>query len=169
MKNLILVFANAICLFVLACLATVLITTAGGCTKQASDGSQLAPEKMTGTQFTAKYGITLPFLDYNDGSTTARGKKKASDVSLSVFTDLTLTESLGVLTTSLSPDAEWGGVQKFFTIDTTNNGVSVCNWNWSYVMAPTSQTCTSNGSGSYRSWTSDKLTYDIHLSPFLEQ
>ena len=126
-----------------------------------------APEKMNGLQLKSKYGIELSSLDYTNG-TLARGKKvKADAVTLSVFTDLVLTESAGVFTTTISPNAEWGGVQKFFTIDTTNNGVSVCNWNWSYVPAPATMTCNSNGTGSYRSWTSDKITYDVHLSPFV--
>lgn len=143
----------------------ILMLTIASCKRQAE--KQPAP-KINGIEFAKKYGFELPFLDYSSGSSVARGKKaKAEAVALSVFSDLTLTESGGVLTTSISPDAEWGGVQKFFTIDTTNNGVSVCNWNWSYVTAPSSQTCTSNGAGSYRSWTSDKVTYDIHLSPFL--
>lgn len=124
-------------------------------------------EKLNGLQFKAKFGIEHPGLDYSSGE-LARGKKaKADAVVLSVFTDLTLTQSGGVFTTTLSPNAEWGGVQKFFTIDTTNNGVSVCNWNWSNTTAPATQTCNNTGTGSYRSWTSDKVTYDVHLSPFV--
>lgn len=143
-----------------------------GCTRQAS--KKLA-KKMTAEELKAKYGIVLSDFEYEGDETAtapnngkANGKKqKANAVTLSVFTDLTLTESIGVLTTTLSPNAEWGGVQKFFTIDTTNNGVSVCNWNWSGVTAPASKTCNTNGTGSYRSWTSDKVTYDVHLSVFL--
>lgn len=137
------------------------------CTRQAKDN--FAPKKMNGIEFKAKFGFEHPALDYSNSSEVSRGKKaKAEAVTLAVwFNDLTLTNNAGVLTTSISPDAEWGGVQKFFTIDTTNNGVSVCNWNWSYSTAPSSQTCQSNGAGSYRSWTSDKVTYDIHVSSFL--
>lgn len=131
--------------------------------KQASDQLASKKETLSAMEVKQRYGIELPVFDYTG---TARGKKSAATL-LTVTTDLTLTESAGVLTTSISPNAEWGGVQKFFTIDTTNNGVSVCNWNWSNVTAPASQTCQSNGTGSYRSWTSDKVTYDVHLSAFL--
>lgn len=143
----------------------MLVITLASCTKQASDKSQLAPERMTLAEVREKLKIELPDVDY-DG--TARGRKQSASLSVNVwFNDLSLSNSAGVLTTSISPDAEWGGVQKFFTIDTTNNGVSVCNWNWSGTTAPSSQTCQSNGPGSYRSWTSDKVTYDIHVSSFL--
>lgn len=150
-------------LLVFACVLLV----ATSCNKQASN--QLASEKMTGAEFTARYGIELPFLDYSHDAGVARNNKpKANAVTLVVWTgDLILTESESVLTTTLSANAEWGGVQKFFTVDATNNGVSVCNWNWSYTTAPATQTCNYTGAGSYRSWTSDKVTYDIHVSSFL--
>ena len=148
---------------VIVCIVTLLIVAS--CGKQAGKSSA---KKMNGVEFTKKYGIVLPSLDYTDGQ-LARGKKaKADAVLLSVFTDLTLTESGGVLTTTLSPDAEWGGVQKWVVVDTTNNAVSLCNWNWSYTAAPTTITCNGAVSGfQYRSWTSDKVTYDVHLSAFL--
>lgn len=154
MKNLILVFAVIAALVIASC-----------SNKQAS--KELASTKMTATELKAKYGIEIPSLDYGSAP-LARGKKAKADlVTLSVFNDLILTESAGVLSTTISPNAEWGGVQNFQTIDTTNNGVSVCNWNWSYTAAPATQTCNVAGTGSYRSWTSDKVTYDVHLSAFL--
>jgi len=153
MKNIIVLAVIAITLF--------------SCTRQAEQ--QSAPtEKMNGIQFKAKYGFDHPGLDYSNSSEVARGKKpKANGVAFAVFTDLVLSESAGVLTTTISPDAEWGGVQNFFTIDTTNNGVSQCNWNWSNTTAPASMNCAVGAAGNYRSWTSDKVTYDVHLSVFL--
>lgn len=141
----------------------------------ASCSKTVETKPINGIEFAKKYGFELSFLDYGNSSEVARGKKaKAESVALSVSFDLTLEDiGGGVFETSISPNAEWGGVQKFFTIDTTNNGVSVCNWNWSYVPAPPSKTCGSNGAGSYRSWTSDKASsataYDVHLSPFVTQ
>lgn len=154
MKKILLVFA-AVIMF-------------ASCTKQVEKPAD-EPVKMSAIELKAKHGIELPFLDYSNSDVLARGRKaKAETITLAVwFNDLTLTESAGVLTTSVSTNAEWGGMQKFFTIDATNNGVSVCNWNWSYVAAPTSITCNANGAGNYRSWTSDKVTYDIHVSAFL--
>jgi hypothetical protein len=150
MKNLILVFAA--------------IITLAACNKQAS--KKPAPkETMTAEQLKAKLGIQLEGIDY--GNERGRSNKpKANAVTLAVwFNDLTLSNSAGTLTTTISPNAEWGGVQKFFTIDTTNNGVSVCNWY--FITAPATMTCNSNGPGSYRSWTSDRTTYDVHVSSFL--
>jgi uncharacterized lipoprotein NlpE involved in copper resistance len=165
MKQLITVFA-------------VIAITLFGCDKQASN--QLAKEEMTATELKEKHGIVLPFVDYgvttssaidlSKGGETSRSKKpKANAVVLVVwFNDLTLTESGGVLTTTLSPNAEWAGVQKWITVDTTNNAVSLCNWNWSNSTAPATITCNGAVTGfQYRSWTSDKVTYDVHVSPFL--
>jgi hypothetical protein len=145
-------------------LGLVALITLASCTRQASNQSALK-ETMTAEQLKAKLGIQLEGLDY--GNENARSnKKKANAVTLTVwFNDLTLTNNAGTLITTTSPNAEWGGVQKFFTIDTTNNGVSVCNWY--FITAPATVNCSSNGPGSYRSWTSDRTTYDVHVSSFL--
>jgi len=74
--------------------------------------------------------------------------------------DLILTESNGVFTTTISPNAEWGGVQRFEK--GMKGGVSVCNWYWPNN-PPSVKTCNNLGSGIYRSWTSDKNGV-IHLS-----
>jgi len=97
-------------------------------------------------------------------STVARGKKSEL---IQETTDLTLTLSGSTFTTTISPNAEWGGVQKFVTMSTNTGAVSVCNWNWSGVQAPASKTCSSSGAGFYRSWTSDK-NYDVHLSNVIQ-
>ena len=97
-------------------------------------------------------------------STEARGKKSEL---IQETTDLTLTLSGSTFTTTISPNAEWGGVQKFVTMSTNTGAVSVCNWNWSGVQAPASKTCSSSGAGFYRSWTSDK-NYDVHLSNVIQ-
>lgn len=152
MKNLIAVFV-------------VIATMFASCTKQAS--KELASEKMNGVEFTKKYGIELPYLDYTTSNIVARGKKqKAEAVTFSVLADLQLTESGSVLTTTISPDAEWGGVQRFVDMTTNDGAVSVCNWNWSYTQAPATMNCNSNGTGIYRGWTSDH-NYDVHLSNLL--
>ena len=82
-------------------------------------------------------------------------------------TDLTLTLSGTTFTTTISPNAEWGGVQKFVTMSSNNGATSECNWNWTGVQAPSSKTCSSSGPGFYRSWTSDK-NYDVHLSNVIQ-
>jgi len=93
-----------------------------------------------------------------------KGKKAEALIEVA---DLVLTFDGSTFTTTISPNAEWGGVQKFVTMSTVEGAVSVCNWNWSGVQAPASKTCSSLGSGFYRSWTSDKVTYDVHLSNWI--
>ncbi len=97
-------------------------------------------------------------------SETARSKKEAT---LQETTDLTLTLSGTTFTTTISPDAEWGGIQKFVTMSSNDGATSECNWNWSGVQAPSSKTCSSSGPGFYRSWTTDK-NYDVHLSNVIQ-
>ena len=92
---------------------------------------------------------------------TKRGRGHSQQAELSVTSDLVLTESNGVLTLTISPNAQWAGVQKFVDMSTNDGAVSVCNWN--YTTAPTLATCTISGSGFYRGWTSD-FNYDVHLS-----
>lgn len=156
MKQLLLVLIAAVTIVAMSC--------------SKASKTTLAPKKMNGIEFTKKYKFELPFLDYSTGSAVARGKKaKADAVSLSVFNDLTITNLGGdVVETTLSPNAEWAGVQKWITVDTSNNATSLCNWNWSNSTAPATIQCIGAVTGfSYRSWSSDKVTYDVHLSAFL--
>jgi hypothetical protein len=95
-------------------------------------------------------------------------KGKSAKETILTVGDLSLTISGTTFTTTISPNAEWGGVQKFVTMSTNDGATSECNWNWSGVQAPTSQTCSSSGTGFYRSWTSDKVTRDIHLSNVIQ-
>lgn len=150
MKQLLLVFA-------------VLLTLAS-CDKQASN--QLAKEEMNAEELKARYGIVFDDLSY--GQEAARNNKpKANAVVVVVwFNDLTLTESGGVLTTSISPNAVWAGVQKFVDTTTVEGAVSVCNWNYWFAASDGSETCNTTGTGFYRSWTSD-ANYDVHISSFL--
>ncbi len=101
------------------------------------------------------------------GNKSEVSRSKKAEVALQETTDLTLTLSGSTFTTTISPNAEWGGVQKFVTISTNDGATSECNWNWSGVQAPASKTCSSSGAGFYRSWTSDK-NYDVHLSNVIQ-
>lgn len=92
-----------------------------------------------------------------------RGHNQQSEA-LSITSDLVLTESNRVLTLTISPNAQWAGVQKFTSMTTNDGAVSVCNWY--YTTAPTLATCTVSGSGFYRGWTSD-FNYDVHLSNWI--
>jgi len=97
-------------------------------------------------------------------SETSRSKKAEL---VQETNDLTLTLSGTTFTTTISPNAEWGGVQKFVTMSTNTGATSECNWNWSGVQAPSFKTCSSSGAGFYRSWTTDK-NYDVHLSNVIQ-
>lgn len=118
-------------------------------------------EKITALELKIKYGIEIPGIDYNESS-VARGKKKASTVIVSVIQDLIIS---GSVTCTVSPNAEWGGIQKFLALPLSNDGaISYCNFNWSNTAAPSVMDCPTTISGIYRGWTSDKITYDVHLS-----
>src|SRR5688572_8710015 len=115
-------------------------------------------EELTAEELKTKYGIVIPDLEYEGEEipTSQRGgKKKANSVVVVVwFNDLTLTESGGIFTTTISPNAQWAGVQKYIDPTTSDGAVSVCNWNYSVPTGGT-KTCQSTGPGHYRSWTSD--------------
>lgn len=119
-------------------------------------------EKMNGIEFTAKYKLELPYLDYSNGTARVAGKKaKASEVTFTVTEDLILSGSVSCAT---SPNAEWGGIQKFLALPLSNDGaVSYCNFNWSYTIPAPSMNCPTSTSGVYRGWTSDH-DYSVHLS-----
>lgn len=145
-------------------LVLIVALTMFSCSKQASP--KLAP--INGVEFTAKYGFELPFLDYGHGEMTRsdKARPKANQVQLSVTEDLVISGSISCTT---SPDAEWGGIQKFLAIPLAMDGaVSYCNFNWSYSIAPAFMDCPTTTPGVYRGWTSDKPTsatpYDVHLS-----
>jgi|SRR5688572_14088993 len=124
-------------------------------------------KQINAEELKAKYGIVLPELEYegDEIATSNKGgaKKKANAVLVVVwFTDLSLTNSGGILTSTLSENAQWAGVQKFLDTTSTVGASSVCNWY--YIDAPEiSEPCQSTGSGNYRSWTSD-FDYNIHIS-----
>jgi len=139
------------------------------CDKQAS--KELASEEMNAEELKSKYGIVLPDVSYGEDITAAAGSKgnkpKANAVVVVVwFNDLTLTESGGVLTTTISENAQWAGVQKFVDTTTVDGAVSVCNWYFAEPPGAITKTCGTIGTGFYRSWTSD-FDYNIHVSSFL--
>lgn len=137
-----------------------------GCNKQASN--KLAT--MDGFEFTAKYKIRLPYLDYGDEPAVGRSngnskaKPKADEVALTVTVDLALSHVAGTLYHSTtSVNAEWAAFQNL------TDTVAYCPQNWSNVAAPSGMDCNVVVSGiTLRTFTSDKGTsgtaYDIHLS-----
>ena len=126
-------------------------------------------QKINAEELKAKYGIVLPELEYDGDeiATSNKGgaKKKANTVLVVVVNDLTISESGGVITTTISPNAQWAGVQDFVDTTTNEGAISVCNW---YYATPTggTKTCQTDGLGNFRSWTSD-FDYNIHISNWI--
>lgn len=125
-----------------------------------------APEKMSAEALKVMTGIEIPGIDYSNGSDAARGKPKANAVIVSVSTDLTIAEAGGIVTGSVSANAQWAGIQKF--IDPNSNDGAVAMWEAqrNYSTPPGSGATTSchvDGAGYYRVWSSD-FDYNIHLS-----
>lgn len=138
--------------------AAVVIFTA--CTKKVKETS--APQAMTIAELKAKYKIDLVAeweKQFSNGvARSGKPKPKAEQV-ITVSEDLVLS---GSVSCTVSPDAEWGGIQKFLAIPLSVDGaVSYCNFYW--WSAPTEMNCPTTSSGVYRGWTSDH-DYNVHLS-----
>src|SRR5688572_10598374 len=91
-------------------------------------------KQINAEELKAKYGIVLPELEYEgeEIATSNKGgaKKKANTVLVVVVNDLSISESGGVITTTISPNAQWAGIQDFADTTTNEGAVSVCNWNY---------------------------------------
>lgn len=123
------------------------------CTKQAE---QPTAQTMSALELKARYQITLPGLDYTD-NTAARGKKASAQTVVVWFDDLVLS---GSVTCTVSPNAQWGAIQKFLAQPLSNDGaVSYCN----FYLPVSEMNCPTTASGVYRGWTSD-FDYNVHIS-----
>lgn len=108
------------------------------------------------------------------GRTTA--KKVKPNAALTTVFDLSLTGTPASLTYTTSTDAYVGGVTRFPTAaggGLSNDGAVGlwdCGKRWDDPLsAPPSVTCMDNnpavpGESNYRAFTSDKVTFDVHLS-----
>lgn len=82
------------------------------------------------------------------------------------LTDLFLTVVDGRVTSTVSPEAQWAGIQKFVSMSTNDGAIGVWEAERFYQTAPgegTTTSCADQGTGYYRGWSSD-FDYDIHLS-----
>jgi len=96
-------------------------------------------------------------------------KTKGPKASFSSAEDLTLTASEDglVVTTTISPEAQWAGIQK--ASDSNGTGLTSVG-NWSFNQLPGSgvtRSVTVTEPGYYRGWSSD-FDCDIHFSAFVE-
>jgi hypothetical protein len=96
------------------------------------------------------------------------GKGKPIQAPPTTSTDLTLTQSGDTLTTTISPNAQWAGIQKFVDQNSNDGAISVGNWNFN---APpgvgTTKSVQTQGTGYYRGWSSDFYSYNVHLSNWI--
>lgn len=97
----------------------------------------------------------------------AKGKKTLA-APPTTATDLNLSLVEGVLVLDINPEAEWSGIQKFIDPAINDGAVSILNKNYSGVTPPVKEVALIQGSGYYRGWTSDKVTYDVHLSNVIQ-
>ena len=137
-------------------IAALIAITLFSCTKE--------NKSMSAEELKAKYNIVLPELQYEGEeiavSPNRGGKKKASEQVVVVWeNDLILS---GGVTCTVSPNAEWGGIQRFNSIPLNVDGAtSPCNYYW--PSNPTTMNCPVTASGVYRGFTSDH-DYNIHIS-----
>lgn len=95
-------------------------------------------------------------------------KGKGPKANPATLSDLVLTiNSDGTVTTTVSAEAQWSGIQKFLDPTSNDGAISVGNWNYnSFPGVSHTETTQLQGSGYYRGWSSD-FDYDIHLSEFV--
>lgn len=143
---------KSVILFILMFAYSVLISFS--CTKQAEQKS--APQTMSALELKARFGISLPGLDYSDNS-VARGKKASAQTVVVWFDDLILS---GSVICTVSPNAQWGAIQKFLAEPLSNDGATVlCN----FYLPVSEMNCPTTAPGVYRGWTSD-FDYNVHIS-----
>ena len=97
---------------------------------------------------------------------TKGGGGKGPKPQPATLSDLVLTIVDGVVTSTVSPDAQWASIQKFVDMSTSEGAVGIWEAQRYYDTAPgpgATTSCPVQGTGYYRGWTSD-FDYDIHLS-----
>lgn len=109
------------------------------------------------------------FINNKSNTMSKAQKGKGPKAVPSTLSDLVLTVNDGNIVGTISPDAQWAGIQKF--VDPATNDGAVAIWeaqrNFSSPPGPGQTTsCPSQGTGYYRVWSSD-FDYDVHLSDFV--
>lgn len=99
----------------------------------------------------------------------SNGKGKGGKTLLApqLLTDLVLSLDGNVLTTTVSPNAVWSGIQKFVDPTTNDGAKSIGNWNYWSNPTDGDESVSADGPGHYRGWSSD-ANYDIHYSNWIE-
>lgn len=94
----------------------------------------------------------------------AKAKKVKDPPASAADLSLTLSADGKTLTTTISPNAQWSGIQKFVDPNSNDGASSIGNW---YYASPPGTGKTESvavaGTGYYRGWSSD-VNYTVHLS-----
>ena len=96
-------------------------------------------------------------------SSRSKGKK----VLLSTESDLVLTLEGTTFTTTVSPNADFSGIQKFVTMGTADGAVSLGNWNYWWGGNDGTESVQAQGSGFYRGLSSDE-DGTVHVSNVIQ-
>ncbi len=87
--------------------------------------------------------------------TMAKGKGKGHQVTTAETSDLVLALNGNTLETTISPNAEFAGIQKFVEQGNMDGVTSMGNWNYWWAPSDGTETVQAQGSGHYRSWSND--------------
>jgi len=98
----------------------------------------------------------------------AKAQRKQNTVVPVTSSDLTLTESGGVLTCNLPDDTQWAGIDNFpsQTSNAGASGIFEAERNYTTVASGKETHCNVQGSGNYRVWSED-FNNNIHLSNWI--
>lgn len=100
----------------------------------------------------------------------AKGKTIAAPTTSADLT-ITLSEDGTRLTGTVSPNAQWAGIQKFVDPASNDGAIGIHESNRNYTTPPgegVTTECAVQGTGYYRVFSSDfPPTYNVHVSEFL--
>lgn len=133
--------------------------------------------KITAQELKDKYAIVFPDLQYEgdeEPTTPTNGKpaakkRSAATVEVEVVYDLSAEIVGGNLIGSVSPDAYTAGGQKFVDTTTVDGATGLWACGKYYYTPPgagTTTSCPTEGTGYYRVYSADFVTYKVHLSYF---
>lgn len=146
-----------------------------GCNpKEDKPTSKVEKKEMSYQQLAKEIGGENAFNVFDSSGRTesdpvARGGRRVKPGAVIVvwLNDIVLSGSSSELTYTTSPDAYIGGVTRFVTMSSNDGAMGIwsCNRRWDFVTPDPSVTCSDpGGSGFYRAFTADKVTYNVHIS-----
>jgi hypothetical protein len=133
---------------------------------------EISKKEMTVAEIKATFNIDLIQLQkeyYATIHASLRGKPVKNETVLVVwFNDITITEADGIITSTVSPDAQWAGIQKFLSTTSNDGAIGIWESNRYYYTPPGPGTitfCHYVGPGYYRGFSSD-FNANVHITEF---